>query len=104
LGSLSGVVIGSIEAIVVGRPTHTIGTWILWTLVAWSMIFALVLLHALLILFYPRLSPSVLTAIAASMPVLFGLTAALGTLPAVVKTRTAPRPSGLSIATPYHRH
>ena len=85
LGSLPALVIGALESVVVGRSTKSIGAWIVGTVAAWSMIFALIVLHALLIVFYPRLSPNVLTAIAAPMPILFGLAAALGTLPVVAR-------------------
>jgi hypothetical protein len=94
LGLIPGLLIGALEAFVVGRSTRNIGTWILWTLAAWSMIFALILLHFILIVLYPRLSPTILTALAASMPILFGLAAALGTLPAVARLARSEGNSG----------
>jgi hypothetical protein len=85
LGGIPGLLIGALEALVVGRSTRNIGPWIICTAGAWSMIFALVLLHLTLIVLYPRLLPNISNAIAASMPILFGIIAALGTLPAIAK-------------------
>lgn len=85
LGCLPGLIIGALEALVVGRSTRSTGVWILWTMAVWCMIFALALVPAFVIILFRHLSPSVLTAIAGAMPILFGIAAALGTLPVVAK-------------------
>ena len=85
LGVIPGLLIGAAEALVVGRSTRSVGPWILWTTGGWSMIFALIMLHIVAIVLYPSLSPNTLHVIAAVMPILFGIAAALGTLPAIAK-------------------
>ena len=93
-GALPGLLVGVIEALVVGRATYSIGTWTLWTAAAWSMIFTIILFHIVLVVVYPSVSHGILTAIAGPMPILFGIVAALATLPAVAKLAAAQSHAG----------
>jgi len=85
LGGLPGSIIAAGEALVVGRATRSVWKWILWSAAGWSTVMTFVLLHAFLVVFHRTVSPDLLRALAAAMPIILGLAAGLVTLPAVAR-------------------
>jgi hypothetical protein len=85
LGGLPGLLIGLGEALVAGRSTRSVWTWLLWGAAAWTTVVTLVILHAFLVVFDRSVPVDVLNALAFATPVILGIAAALLTLPAVAK-------------------
>jgi hypothetical protein len=85
LAGLPGLILGTGEALAACRGTRRMAAWILWSAAAWSTVATILMLHVLLMVFYPGWSPGALAVFAGATPILLGLASALLTLPAVAK-------------------